>query len=58
VGSFAAMMQLEKQREKEVADQQRKHEEGEWKERFEKMTATGRAALSPPRSCATFRRLW
>lgn len=40
VGSFAAMMQLEKQREKEVADQQRKHEEGEWKERFEKMTAT------------------
>ena len=48
MGSFAAMMQLEKQREKEVADQQRKHEEGEWQERFEKMTATGRAALSPP----------
>jgi hypothetical protein len=45
-GTFAAMMQLEKQHEKEMADQQRKQEEGEWKERFEKMTATGRSPLS------------
>lgn len=40
-GSFMAMNQLEKQREKEIAEQQRKHEEEEWKEQLEKMTATG-----------------
>jgi len=37
-GSFQALMQLEKQHERQMAEQQRKHEEEEWKENLENMT--------------------
>lgn len=37
-----AMTQLEKQRDKEIREQQRKHEEQEWKEQLEKMNPTGK----------------
>jgi len=51
-GSFQALMQLEKQHERQIAEQQRKHEEEDWKENLENMTPAGIAAARTKQFCA------